>query len=570
MADLHVYAAQTSDPAAFTSIQAAIDAAATGDTIYVHAGGYDENLVIRTDGITLIAVDGPDSTFVSPKDATLDTVEIAGADHVTVTGFTFAGGTDDTKQTVHVHAVDSGTDFATHVTIDGNTIERGAGDGIKLSKVSDVTVTDNQISGGGPSESGVDLVGGIRVTIVGNSFANLGYVGISLKGGSSDIIVADNTLTDTAHVAVEIGGYTSLNHYMPGFVDAGNTYEIANVLVSGNTVQDAGNAAFRVIGGQGVWFTGNTATGTGAVVKIDDSAKYHDTWYSDNIGFSDNAFDEANWLIDRSDQALIVYDSEASGVFTPWGDESARLTSVNVIEGTNGDDDIAGEDGADEIFAYGGDDEVAAGAGDDVVYGAAGEDRIRGEGGADLLYGDGARDTLEGGAGQDTLFGGDDRDQLRGDDGADLLDGGDGRDRLEGGKGDDTLIAGADDDRLKGGDGNDVLFAGADATQMEGGKDADSFVFILSDVVTKARIRDFDSGEGDLIVFEGGGTALDEFSDLDTNGNGLLDNGDDRVETSGDRTTIDLSDLYGGSAGEHVIVVEGSTLRADCFLFDWA
>lgn len=567
MSEIYVFAGSLPEDAptgAFVSIQAAIDASQPGDTIFVGPGSYSENLVIRTDGIKLVSVGGPALTRVDPADPLLDTVNVSGADGVTISGFTLGAGTAETKQTVHIHAVEDGTDYATNITLSGNVIERGAGDGIKLSKVSDIVIEDNTITGGGPTESGLDLVGGERVSIVGNRFVDMGNIGMSLKGGSSDILIANNTLATIAHVGIEIGGYTNLSNYSPGFLDSGATYEIRNVLVQNNLVENAQNAAFRVIGGQDVTFVDNVATGGNAVVKLDDSAKYHEPWYTDQIGFSGNAFDTQNWLVDRADHATVL--SKTTGIFSdfstadetdpdttsvgadaPEADmpdatdpapalsepepspEPARI--VTVLTGTRRADEIKGTSGMDDISGNDGDDDIAAGNADDLVRGGLGRDRIEGGAGDDQLLGEAGRDRLEGGDGNDTLIGGEDRDDLRGD------------------AGDDILIGGQGEDKLEGGDG------------------ADLFVFQQGDGEDGDRVRDFVATGGDRIAFVDFGAGLDSFSDLDTNGNGRLDNGDIGVDLNSDRLTLRLDDILGDKAQTIEIDFEGRNFMAGDFVF---
>lgn len=567
MSEIFVFAGTLPDDAptgTFVSVQAAIDASQPGDTIFVGPGSYSENLVIRTDGITLVSVGGPELTRIAPADPLLDTVDVAGADGVTISGFTLGAGTAETKQTVHIHAVEDGTDYAKNITLSGNVIERGAGDGIKLSKVSDIVIQDNTITGGGPTESGLDLVGGERITIVGNQFVDMGNIGMSLKGGSSDILIANNTLTNIAHVGIEIGGYTNLANYSPGFLDSGATYEIRNVLVQGNLVENAENAAFRVIGGQDVAFVDNVATGGNAVVKLDDSAKYHEPWYTDQIGFSGNVFDTQDWLVDRTDHATVL--SNTTGIYSDFStaDETdPDITSVGtdaheaevqvatdpapalsepepspepepivtVLTGTRQDDEIRGTSGMDDISGNEGDDDIAAGNGDDTVRGGLGRDGIEGGAGDDQLLGEAGRDRLEGGDGNDTLFGGDDRDDLRGD------------------AGDDVLIGGRGEDKLKGGDGADLF-----VFQQGDGKDGD-------------RVRDFVAADGDRIAFVDFGAGLDSFSDLDTNGNGRLDNGDTGVDMNSGRLTLRLDEILGDGAQTIEIDFEGRSFTAADFVF---
>lgn len=48
----------------FGTIQAAVDAAATGDTILVRPGAYLENVRIISKGVTLKSTDGPETTII--------------------------------------------------------------------------------------------------------------------------------------------------------------------------------------------------------------------------------------------------------------------------------------------------------------------------------------------------------------------------------------------------------------------------------------------------------------------------------------------------------------------------
>ncbi|WP_417273501.1 right-handed parallel beta-helix repeat-containing protein [Celeribacter halophilus] len=545
MADLHVYANDTPENG-YGSIQDAIDASTEGDTIIVHSGTYSENLVQRENNINLVSLDGPDSTTIIPEDSSLDTIRVSGADAITIEGFTIEGSSDSTRQAVHVHAADGGSDFARDIVISGNVILRGAGDGIKLSKVSDVLIEGNTINGGGTQESGIDLVGGERIVLTGNLLSDMGHIGISLKGGSRDLIVSDNVIDGAAHTGIEIGGYTNLNNYMPGFLDSGEVYEISNVMVSDNEVIDASGGAYRVIGGQNIAFVDNSAAGEGAVVKVDDSSLYHDIWYSDDISFLGNAFSESNWLIDRSIDATISFDGAA--VFTPWLGNVPVATLTEVSGASNGGD---AETGAPEDLIYGltGDDKIENGDGSDTVYGGDGEDEIYGNDGNDILYGEAGEDRLEGGAGHDILIGGSEND------------------RLHGGDGNDTLIAGSGDDRLEGDDGDDLLYAGSGDADLEGGSGADSFVFSYEALLETVRVRDFSLGEDDQLIFEGFGTDFDAFSDLDSNGNGILDKADAGIDVSGDRTDIDFGKIFGEDILDMHFRLDGSSLTVECFDF---
>lgn len=97
------------------------------------------------------------------------------------------------------------------------------------------------------------------------------------------------------------------------------------------------------------------------------------------------------------------------------------LGNIEIISGSNYDDQMTGgdytdifygQDGNDIFYGQGGDDQFYGGAGDDQAYGGEGNDDLRGEDGNDDLRGENGNDTLYGGAGEDTLYGGADDDQI--------------------------------------------------------------------------------------------------------------------------------------------------------------
>jgi VCBS repeat-containing protein len=74
------------------------------------------------------------------------------------------------------------------------------------------------------------------------------------------------------------------------------------------------------------------------------------------------------------------------------------------------------------------------------INGHEGNNRLTGTSRNDVINGNGGNDKLSGGSGDGTLNGGAGKDELNGGSGNDVLDGGSGSDELEGGSGNDTLI----------------------------------------------------------------------------------------------------------------------------------
>ena len=134
---------------------------------------------------------------------------------------------------------------------------------------------------------------------------------------------------------------------------------------------------------------------------------------------------------------------------------------AQLLNGTDGPDNIIGTTADDMLDGRGGNDTIYGRGGNDTLFGGAGFDLLAGEAGNDTLDGGADGDTLSGGDGNDALFGGAGGDQLYGDAGSDTLDGGADADQLFGGTGADTLTGGAASDFLYGGPGGDTYVIAA-------------------------------------------------------------------------------------------------------------
>ncbi|WP_191061215.1 calcium-binding protein [Geminicoccus harenae] len=244
------------------------------------------------------------------------------------------------------------------------------------------------------------------------------------------------------------------------------------------------------------------------------------------------------------------------------------------IFGTRGNDSIQGTAGRDTIFGRQGNDQIRGLASNDRLYGEAGDDHLDGGSGDDVLFGGGGQDTLLGGKGTDTLHGGAGNDWLTDGDPGSLLLGGDGDDQLEGsgvlrgGAGDDflssiwldgegvdsgssTLFGDAGDDRIfagkedvaRGGAGNDTMWASQwGPSELYGGVGDDTLISMSTSqdraiLVGGAGMDTYDfvwyaDDANALVVDAVGGFTLyvqSGLNQLDSNGDGLLTELDDRV-----------------------------------------
>ncbi|NJR47367.1 MAG: hypothetical protein HC775_17390 [Hyellaceae cyanobacterium CSU_1_1] len=192
------------------------------------------------------------------------------------------------------------------------------------------------------------------------------------------------------------------------------------------------------------------------------------------------------------------------------------------------------------------------------------------------IVGTNNRDILRGTPSGDRIFGLDGDDFIQGLDGNDSIDGGNGRDRILSGSGINTIIDGAGDDILLGGaDGDIFLAANAGNDLFSGDAGNDIYVYDLNDngFFDRDRIIDFEQRE-DKIAFRtlvNDPQSLDNFADLDTDGSGVLDELDERIQISNSSTVIDFSDIFGRDHGSDTITLIGVTnLDRDNFLFDQA
>ena len=118
-----------------------------------------------------------------------------------------------------------------------------------------------------------------------------------------------------------------------------------------------------------------------------------------------------------SDFAAHPEDNDPSGVRG-----RAFVATIDLVNGTAGDDVIQTYGLSEVIDALPGDDSINALGGNDIVHGGPGLDRLLGGLGDDQLFGDGGIDVLKGEDGNDLLVGGRGADLLIGGPGNDLFD----------------------------------------------------------------------------------------------------------------------------------------------------
>lgn len=216
-------------PGNYTMIQAAIDAASPGDTVYVYNGTYPEAPVI--DKIISLVGENWDNTTIDtiavnkPVQLTANWVNISGfsiknynrmgvsrgislsyVQHCLVTGnklidtqgiSLYKSSHNSISHNVFVGTWLDGVwlKFSSNNTITGNTMS-ATGDGVYLESSNDNIITLNDISGSGYPSMGVRLYGSDGNMVAGNNVSS-NYYGISLYYAANNT-VTDNNVTDNS------------------------------------------------------------------------------------------------------------------------------------------------------------------------------------------------------------------------------------------------------------------------------------------------------------------------------------------------------------------------------------
>ncbi|MBE7382414.1 MAG: endonuclease/exonuclease/phosphatase family protein [Leptolyngbya sp. SIO1E4] len=154
----------------------------------------------------------------------------------------------------------------------------------------------------------------------------------------------------------------------------------------------------------------------------------------------------------------------------------ARFTfepAANVINGTDGNDNLNGTGAAEVFNGFDGNDTINGNGGEDTYFAGAGNDNVNGSNAAEYIDGGSGNDTINGNGGEDEIFGREGNDRINGSGASEFIDGGAGNDEINGNGGNDTLIGGDGDDIIRTGSGNDLIDSGSgnDQIQLNGGSD---------------------------------------------------------------------------------------------------
>ncbi len=173
-------------PADYSTIQAAVDNASSGDTIIVKPGTYTENILVNVPGLTIRSESNPGNVKVKPVDESKSTF-IIDADSTTITGLKITGASQDFDKSAI-------TLYSNMNNLTGNTIENGC---ILLgSQRIGNLITENKISNGGGEGIHISCCGFDTNIISNNTISNCS-IGIYEYDQAADI--RNNTITDCGY-----------------------------------------------------------------------------------------------------------------------------------------------------------------------------------------------------------------------------------------------------------------------------------------------------------------------------------------------------------------------------------
>lgn len=192
------------------SIQTAINSAIAGDTIYVHAGTYSENIIVNK-ALTLQG-DGAGVVTVQTNDPDIDVFTVT-ADYVDISGFTVTGATSSPNAGICLNNSDN--------SIIANNVVSGNFVNIFISHSDRTTLTDNTISN---CDYGIYMAFSSDNNLTGNRAISNEQYGINLVDSSNNNTIRDNIVSEGDYIGISMSYSSSYNTLINNTVNSNSGY----------------------------------------------------------------------------------------------------------------------------------------------------------------------------------------------------------------------------------------------------------------------------------------------------------------------------------------------------------
>jgi parallel beta-helix repeat protein len=165
-------------PDDYSTIQQAVNAANSGDTIIVRDGTYIENVDVNKPHLTIRSENGAKATIVQAASSDDHIFEVT-ADYVNISGFTVEGATEEAG--IYLHGVD-------HCIISDNNVLNNK-EGIYLYSSNNNVITNNYVNS---NDFGIWLIFSSFSNTIANNNASNNFLAISLTYSDNNMITKNN------------------------------------------------------------------------------------------------------------------------------------------------------------------------------------------------------------------------------------------------------------------------------------------------------------------------------------------------------------------------------------------
>jgi len=271
-------------PTQYPTIQAAINAANPGDTVFVYNGTYHEHIIVDK----RLTVAGQDRDITIIDGSTTGTVVDISADTVDIHGFTIQNGGD------RYNAIVIGSTF-NNVIISGNIIKNSV-TGISIAESNGNTITGNTILSN--SINGISITYSLSNNIRNNVIADSAY---AMKLDSTNrTFISGNTVSNTSYGIYVVA---STNNTVDDNIATGNSFGVlaylsSDIIVKNNTVSGS---------------TYGIEVHTSTAISVLNNTLTNNPSYSIYLAYSDGNTVKGN-SVSQSDWGIDLYDSSGNTI----------------------------------------------------------------------------------------------------------------------------------------------------------------------------------------------------------------------------------------------------------------